>query len=315
MADDSCEQSTRAWTTGGIDPTALAALAATLPPSELWSLLLGVFERRARTRAPSTVLQQWAKDRFVTPSYIDPRTLLALDSELFAASSAFEAIELSPLAPLGTCSSIALTTQNRIVSTVRGTEVVSDPTNVLALECARRLRFLSATTVYRLATSHRCVRAQEIPERPGFAAHFRMFCLATAGREIKDQGLLVGAMCEHIQTHLAGLDRLEHCGYRFANRVIRLLSTPARRDIAQRISQRIANSLPGIAVVHEPLAQAYYSAGLRFMIDASNEHGVAVPLIDGGAFDWVAQLAANRKLVFVASAIGSQLAAYLYRTG
>ena len=35
--------------------------------------------------------------------------------------------------------------------------------------------------------------------------------------------------------------------------------------------------------------------------------------IDGGAFDWLHKLASNRKLVFVASAIGSQLAAYLYR--
>ena len=165
------------------------------------------------------------------------------------------------------------------------------------------------STVHRLATSHRCVRAQQIPDRPGFAAHFRMFCMATAGREIKDQGLLVGALCEHIQTHLAGLDRLERCGYRFANRVVTLLSTPARRYIAQRI----ADSLPWIAFVHEPLTQAYYSAGLRFMVNASNEQDVVVPLIDGGAFDWVAQLTANRKLVFVTSAIGSQLAAYLYR--
>ena len=309
MADNISEQRTRAWVMSGIDESGLAALEATLPPSQLWSLLLDVLERRAGARTSATVLRQWMQDRFVTPSYIDSRTLLALDTELFAAASAFEAIELSPLAPLGTCSSIALTTQNRIVSTVRGTEVVSDPTNVLALECARRLRG-SATTVYRLATSHRCVRAQEIPDRPGFAAHFRIFCLATAGREIKDQGLLVAACSEHIQTHLAGLDRLERCGYRFADRIVQLLSTPARRDIAQRI----ANSLPGIAVVHEPLTQAYYSGGLRFMINAGNEQGVVVPLIDGGAFDWVAQLAANRKLVFVASAIGSQLAAYLYRT-
>ena len=30
-------------------------------------------------------------------------------------------------------------------------------------------------------------------------------------------------------------------------------------------------------------------------------------------FDWLHKLAANRKLVFVASALGSQLAAYAYR--
>jgi hypothetical protein len=34
---------------------------------------------------------------------------------------------------------------------------------------------------------------------------------------------------------------------------------------------------------------------------------------DGGAFDWLAKLTSNRRLVFTASALGSQLAAYLFR--
>ena len=50
------------------------------------------------------------------------------------------------------------------------------------------------------------------------------------------------------------------------------------------------------------------------MISANSVRGDDIPLIDGGAFDWLHKLAANRKLVFVASAIGSQLAAYAYRT-
>ena len=40
------------------------------------------------------------------------RALLEVDGHLFAAAAAFEAIELSPLAPLGVCSSIALASQN-----------------------------------------------------------------------------------------------------------------------------------------------------------------------------------------------------------
>ena len=59
---------------------------------------------------------------------------------MLAAAEQFEAVELSPLAPLGVCSVVGLASQNKIVSALRGTEVVSDPTNVLALECARRLR-------------------------------------------------------------------------------------------------------------------------------------------------------------------------------
>lgn len=59
-------------------------------------------------------------------------------------------------------------------------------------------------------------------------------------------------------------------------------------------------------VIHESLTHSYYD-GLRFMINAGATEGEKIPLIDGGAFDWVAKLASNRKLVFVASGLGSQI--------
>lgn len=296
------------WATAGFGESAYAALARGMPASEVWSLLLNAMRERAEHRSAGALLQQWENDRFVQLSYIDQRTLLDLDSHLLAAAHEFEAVELSPLAPLGTSSSVALTTQNRVVSTVRGTEVVSDPTNVLALESARRLRE-DQTRVVRFCTSHRCVRAQAIPKVPGFAAHFRMFCMTTAGHERKDQAFVTEALAHHIRTHLLGLDRLERHGYRFPNRRLRLLSSEEREPLAQRI----AAAIDGVPVTMERLEQRYYD-GLRFMISAHTAAGDDIPLIDGGAFDWLHALAANRKLVFVASAIGSQLAAYLYKS-
>ena len=56
-----------------------------------------------------------------------------------------------------------------------------------------------------------------------------------------------------------------------------------------------------------------YYDGVRFMIDVDGPDGAAVPLIDGGAFDWLGALTSNRKLVFVASGMGAQLAATLFR--
>jgi hypothetical protein len=295
------------WATAGFDESAYAALARGLPASEVWSLLLNAIRERAEQRTAGALAQQWENDRFVQLSYIDQRTLLDLDSHLLAAAHEFEAVELSPLAPLGTSSSVALTTQNRVVSTVRGTEVVSDPTNVLALESARRLRE-DQTRIVRFCTSHRCVRAQEVPKAPGFAAHFRMFCMTTAGHERKDQAFVTDALTHHIGTQLLALDRLEQHGYRFPNRRLRLLSSEEREPLAKRI----AAAIEGVPVSMERLEQRYYD-GLRFMISAHTLAGDDIPLIDGGAFDWLHTLAANRKLVFVASAIGSQLAAYLYR--
>jgi hypothetical protein len=295
------------WATTGFGESAYAALARGMPASDVWSLLLSAMRERAEHRTAGALAQQWEQDRFVQLSYIDQRTLTDLDTHLLAAAHEFEAVELSPLAPLGTSSSVALTTQNRVVSTVRGTEVVSDPTNVLALESARRLRE-DQTRVVRFCTSHRCVRAQEVPKVAGFAAHFRMFCMTTAGHERKDQAFVTDALTHHISTHLQALDRLEQHGYRFANRRLRLLCTEEREPLARRISAAI----DAVPASMERLDKQYYD-GLRFMISAHTGAGDDIPLIDGGAFDWLHQLASNRKLVFVASAVGSQLAAYLYR--
>jgi hypothetical protein len=297
----------RSWTTAGLDDAAFRALAETLPASELWSLLMEVFAQRAAQRTPSALVQQWERDGFTRPAPVDQRTLLELDIHLLAAAARYEAVELSPLAPLGVCSRMAPASQHKIVSALRGTEVVSDPTNVLALECARRLR-QNPRAVVRLATSHRCVRAQQVPNRPGFAQHFRIFCLATAGHEQKRHAMIVDGLVDHITTHLAALDRLERHGYEFPNRRVRVLARPDRSELGDRIAATI--SAP--SVTRDVLDHPYYD-GLRFMINVATESSDDIPLIDGGAFDWMGKLTANAKMVLVASGMGSQLAAYAFR--
>jgi hypothetical protein len=298
----------RQWTTAGLGDAAHVALSRGLAASELWSLLLDVMAARAAERSPADLTRQWARDRFVQPSYVDQRTQVALDGHLLAAARQFEALELSPLAPLGVCSVVGLASQNKIVSALRGTEVVADPTNVFALECAKRLRE-RPTEVVRLATCHRCVRAQEVPKRPGHAQHFRIFCLATAGRETQNHAFLVDSLVEHVTTHLAALDRLEQHGYAFGARRIKVLATAPRAALGDRIAAAVS----GHSVERDLLDHAYYD-GLRFMIYVRTTDGVDIPFIDGGAFDWVAKLASNGRLVFVASGMGAQLAALLFRT-
>src|SRR3989442_15792028 len=118
--------------------------------------------RRAARRTETDLRRQWERDRFTRPADVDQRTLVDLDGHLLAAAAAFEAVELSPLAPLGSCSVVGLASHNKIVSALRGTEVVSDPTNVFALECARRLRE-RPDAVGLLAQCHLCVRSKQRP--------------------------------------------------------------------------------------------------------------------------------------------------------
>jgi hypothetical protein len=301
---------TAEWARAGLDAAAQAALAQGLPASQLWSLLLGVAEQRAVARRPAEVLRQWSGDRFVAPCAVDQRTLLAQDNVLLRVAQRFEAIELSPLAPLGTCAAVAPGSQNRIVSALRGTEVVSDPTNVLALVCAERLR-ANTTLEVRLATSQRCVRAQPVPPRSGFAPHFRLFCLASAAHEQADHAVAMDAAVEHLALHLEALDALQAEGYAFGVRVVRLLASDARQHLAQRLQERLLVLRPSLTIERAPLAAGYYD-GLRFMVDVHTAAGERVPLIDGGLLDWLHKLAGNDKLTLVASGLGSQLAATLF---
>jgi len=273
--------------------------------SELQSLLLTEMRARAKQRTPHEVLAQYRRDRFVRPAAIDLRETLEIDQHLLAAAEGFDAIELSPVTPLGTCSTMALTDQHRVLSALRATEVVADPTNVLALECSERLRAAPATAVH-FATSQRVIRAQPVPAKPGYAAHFRIFVLASAGREAKDHAFTHATLVRHIQTMMRALDRLEQHGYHFGARRLDILARDDKRGLADRVAA-------DLGATRKPLDHAYYSGGVRYMLWVTHETGEEMPLIDGGVFDWVATLTTNRRNVYVASGMGAQLVAYAFK--
>lgn len=297
------------WRTGPLGAEVLEQLAEGLAGTELQSMLLEVMRRRARARAPADVLAQYRRDRFTSPAAIDQREAVAIDGHLLAAADGFEALELSPVAPLGACSTMAPTDQHRVLSALRGTEVVSDPTNVLALECALRLREAPAAAVH-LATSQRVVRAQPAPKGPGFAQHFRLFALGSGGLEAKDHAFTVEAVVRHVRALTAGLDRLERHGYAFGARRVDVLATPARAALGDRVAAALGGEL---AAARGPLAHPYYSGGLRYLYWVTAPDGAALPLGDGGAFDWLARLRSNRRAVYVASGLGAQLVAARFR--
>jgi hypothetical protein len=298
----------RSWVTAGLPPGTYEALSGGLPASRLWSLLLDVLEARSASRQPATLTEQWERDRFVQPAPVDQRTLVDVEGHLLAAVPAFEAIELSPVAPLGVCAAMGHASQNKVLSALRGTEVVADPTNVMALECARRLRRDPAAVV-RLATSHRCVRAQQLPPVRGFTAHFRIFCLASAGMERPSHAFLVDAVVEHMSAMMRALDRLEQHGYAFPDRRVTVLTSPDKTAVGDRIEAQLG----GIAVTRGVLDHAYYDRGVRFQIGARSSEGAELPLIDGGAFDWLAKLTSHRGATYVASGLGAQLIPLLFR--
>jgi hypothetical protein len=184
----------------------LADALAGLAPTDLQSLLLSVYARQAAALTPAAVLRRYETDRFASPAAADPRALAAFDvraGELLGALG-YAGVELSPVAPLGTASVLGPVDQNNVMTTIRTSEVVSDPTNSLALECAvrRRARLRADprdAQPVRLYASHRLVRTQ-LFTGPRQYPHFRLLALTTAGRDIGAFGFETTSLAEQLDT-------------------------------------------------------------------------------------------------------------------
>lgn len=169
-------------------PGLATILAERVAPTDLQSLLLAVARRRAAATTPGALLRRYERDRHVRPSEDDPDRVDALERlALSLLPAGFERLDLSPVCPLGTSSVLGGISQDWIVATLRGSEVVSDSTNVLALECALRRRG-DRTRPVRLCARHRLLRAQ--PFEPPFSQHFRLLGVVSAGRRGEEDELL-----------------------------------------------------------------------------------------------------------------------------
>src|SRR5688572_4057703 len=94
----------------------LEALTERLAPSDLQSLMLEVYSRVAAKGTPKKLVDQYERDRFVRPSVVDVRILGELDRIAWQLlPSGYQALELSPLCPLGTNSVVATVSQNKVV--------------------------------------------------------------------------------------------------------------------------------------------------------------------------------------------------------
>ena len=280
--------------------------------SDCVPLLLKLAHVFASRKRPSELLHQYARDAFVAPCLLDQRLANQLDALALEAANGFDAVLLSPLAPLGCCVGVSPSHQDRIVSTLRGTEVVSDPTNVLALECAQRLAKAPATPV-RLCTVHQTVRAQRFAAKRAHTQHFRLFALAEAGLRRAEHAFEVEAFVRHAQVFGTLLDACERAlGCRYANRVVKLLVANDCRPLGARVLGGLRAAMPALPIEEGTIESAYY-AGVRVLFDAETPEGQRVNVADTGLFDWVGKLTSNARFAFVASGLGLQLLPLLWR--
>ncbi len=265
------EAARRVW--GRLPAGSREALAG-LSPTDLQSVLMDLAgERASRVRAADLV-RRWKANRFVRPASADPRALNEVEALLWRLlPDEVGRVELSPVGPLGVASVVGPVSQNRVVSTVRTSEVVSDPTNVLALEAAARRK--GHDHAVHLATSHRVLRAQDFGA--GWSSHFRLFALVSSARDAGSSRTEIGLLRFH----------LEYWGRVLAGRAYGLEFTVFDDPV---LAERLRAA--GLPAVEDPARQrgrGYYTgAALRITVDGG-EVG------DGGFTTWTAQFLNDAK--------------------
>ncbi len=292
-------------------PELLATLAERLAPTDLKSLLLRVYRLRAARMSPREVLQAYALQKLPRPSGVDARLLAELRRLAYTVlPEGFEALELSPVAPLGVVSVLTNLDQNQALATVGACEVCSDPTNVLALECALRRSNAGrqkggSAPAVSLATTLRCLRPQTEPA-PGVVPHFELLALCSAGSDPGNHAFESGAFLTHIRTYIAFLEATRPLGLRCAK--LRVALTAFSEAAAPWLRAGVERPLrqEGHAVDAEPergQGRNYYGEA-AFHVYGTSADGKEHQLADGGLVGWTQVLLGNRKERLLISGLG-----------
>jgi hypothetical protein len=274
---------------------------AGLPGADLTTLLLEVMRRRAGRLSAPDVLRRYREDRFVTPAQVPFRRLRAAeDAALSALPDGFEVLTLAPVAPLGTHSVLGPVNQDKVVSTVRRTEVAADPTNTLALEAAaRRAADQPSAGVVRLAATQRVTRAQ-VFSGPATFAHFTLLGVITAGRDTGNLAFERQHSVEHIRFAASAIRACTG-----ADTQVRLTAWETRHHpILDAIHAELSGQ-PGLSLLNHPdrpTGRGYYTGFCYKIHSLAAEEPFEVG--DGGCLDWTQTLLGNRKERLITTGLG-----------
>ncbi|MFD0669966.1 hypothetical protein [Cohnella sp. GCM10027633] len=285
----------------------VGALAERLSGSDFNTLMLEIYKARTRRSTPAELLKQYEGNRFVHPAAVDPLRLKQLELDLLTIARAHrsEPIQLSPAAPLGSCSVVGPVDQNKVISASRGTEVVADATNLLALHVCRLLKSKERShrdEFIRFATTHRHVRAQYFGAAPGMLPHFHVFCMVTAGSDTGSYAFEIPSFWEHILVYR------DIFGTLFGAEIeIRLSGRAGYKDgeglLSRIVKEGEGRSIDVATKLIEPNLGNDYYKGLQFTIVA-RIGGQELPIGDGGYVDWPQRMLGNKKERMLISAIG-----------
>lgn len=275
-----------------------------LPSSDFNTLLLEAYKAKAQKLDPAGLLKAYALNRFAAPSTVDPTAYHLLEAELLtmAQDMGIGGVLLSPSAPFGSCSAFGCVEQNNVLSALRGTETLPDPTNMLAILMADKLKNEGAKgQAIHHCTTARVVRAQAFSGKRAFA-HFGMYCMVSSGM---DSGSYA-CETELLLKQLAYYKRLFSQKYG-ARLSVKLRKRGGYKDgggFFQRMTELIQSGLPEVPLSfdleHE---DNHYYQGINFKLYVEKEHEI-IEIGDGGFVDWIAEMISNQKARCLISGVG-----------
>ena len=275
-----------------------------LPKPDLNSLLLELFKMQTQELTAAELLKSYHNNRFSKPALINPSDFHKFETELLtlAEKEGIEGILLSPCAPLGSCSVFGCVDQNNVISAVRGTETLSDPTNMLAVIISDKRKSKEAGNVpIHYCTTSRVARAQIFSGTNSFA-HFGLFCMVSAGKDTGsyqcEKQLLIKQLSYYKELLLEKYN---------ANLSISLRKRSGYTDgggFFQSMSDLLISELPDVPVTYDlDHEDNQYYKGLNFKIYIRTAHE-NIEIGDGGFVDWTQKLTGSKKERCLISGIG-----------
>ena len=277
-------------------------LAEELTGSELNSLLLEVFDRKVSNLDASELLKLYKLNRFVKPADVDVIRIRQkeLDSLRLLEASGFESLELSPVSLLGVSSVLGTVSQKKIMSAIRGTEVLSDATNAMAIHIA----FLRKSGnikdgVVKYCTTQRHVRTPEIKVK-GFTPHFKIACMVSSGKDTGNFAFEKDALLDHFHALQNLLRDVFYVEIKYFKLQMRGGYSASERLI-QSVYSEISKSQNVRVDLESPGNNYYKGIQYKAVIEIG---GQEIEIADGGFVTWTQQLLENKKERMLISGIG-----------
>ena len=278
----------------------------TLSKADLNSLLLKIHQEQALSATAPDVLKAFQANRFSVPSELNPVDYHILEAELLslAKKSDIKAILLSPCAPFASSSVFGCVDQNNIVSAVRGVEVLSDPTNILAIIIAEGLKNkeMDNTAAIHYCATARVSRAQPFPKMKGYYSHFGIFGIVSSGKDIGSYS------CEKelLSKQLSFYKNLAQEKFQGKLSVV-LRKRRGYTDgdgFFDAMAQLVESALPDVPLSfdleHED-NNYYKGINYKMYVEKDDEK---TEIGDGGFVDWISKMVNNKKERCLISGIG-----------